>query len=882
MSISKLTKGKPALIVALSIAMGTLYVTPAQSQDADAIEEITVIGIQRSLSEARDIKRDSTQFLDAIVADDIGKLPDTNIAESLARVSGVQIDRGIGEGSDISIRGLRENVILYNGRQIIDGSGRGGNGLDQLGTSTYGLLATIPSELVGRLEVSKLAAANEISGGLGGTVNIISRKPLDQSGHHFAGTYKFASDQLGGDGFDAFGMYSGTNADNTFGFLLGITATERTLAEHALNTFSGYSTISGAGLTSRLFDDQGSPVSPDPNGDGVEGYVHLDPRLQQIDETRERIGVNAMLQWLPNDNLDVTLDYLQSDVESDRDRRWLGYFAGFGDYNNVQFSSNEIITSGIITRPTQTNVEFADVESGVQSTALNVTWNASDNIEIFGEISASNATGEYAQQFLRLQTLVPDNVTFDLTSGDYGTFDFGADFTDPSSLGLAIMFDQLFTTETDDFSTRFDLSWDLGSGAINSIETGIRYQTLETDTARLNVDIRGIGTDANDLGNTVELFSNPDFLPGEFGGAPRTYLSFNEAAMAAGCQTFSGLYTPAQQALCDNPESDTALLDTYRVEENFLDAYVQANFGSTWGNTPVSGNFGVRVVDRDLTSTGNQLELGVIAPDVFERTDTEVLPSAVVRFETSDDLVLRVGAARAIAFPNTEDLSNRLTLNSSDTGGSGGAPNLDPFLANQFDFSAEWYFTEDALLSAGLFYKDIDTFIITQVQDEVIDGVVRQIQRKINGDSATISGLELLYQQPLPANFGIVATYSFIDSETPIEDVNGRNLPFPGLSENNVNLILYYEVERFNTRLAYNWRDEYLQGIGPANTGVFFESYSDLSLTAQWNVNDNWTATFEALNLLDSNLKTFNAVPEALRTNAIYGEIYKLGISARF
>ena len=179
-----------------------------------------VTGIRESLNKARDIKRESTQFVDAIVADDIGKLPDRNVAESLARVSGVQVDRGIAEGTSVSVRGLRQNVYLFNGRQIIDPTGRGGVGLETLGTSTYGLLALVPSELISRLELTKLASSDQISGALGGIVDVQTPMPLDGPSRLGAKVGGIYYDQASEGGYEAFGLISQKFADDTLGVLL--------------------------------------------------------------------------------------------------------------------------------------------------------------------------------------------------------------------------------------------------------------------------------------------------------------------------------------------------------------------------------------------------------------------------------------------------------------------------------------------------------------------------------------------------------------------------------------------------------------------------------------------------------------------------------------
>ena len=894
---SRITAQLGALVLACSCAP---IVFAQDNAGADAqigsIEEVVVTAIRKSLSEARDVKRDSSQFVDAIVSADIGKLPDTTVAESLGRISGVQIDRGIGQGSDISIRGLRQNVVLYNGRQIWDSAGRGSDGPDQLGTSTYGLLGTVPAAMISRLEVEKLSGADQIDGALGGAVNIVSRKPLDEPGQQIAGSMSLSNAELGGDGEEFFGMYSNTFADDTMGLLVSLVRSEGSNTEHALGTFSGYALADTVGLANRLFDSSGNQVSSDPNGDSISALIHLDPRPWQIEEDRERTGLNVIFQYSPSDDLELTFDHYLTKLESDRDRRWLGYYAGFGDYNDVVFSDNEVIVAGVVTRPTHTNVEFADIRSDIQSTAVSGAWQASDAVSVSAELSYTASEGTYDQQFLRLQSLNPDNVVFDLRNGDFGEFQFQNDFTDASNLSLPIMFFQEFVDETDDLSARFDVDWELDSEVFSSFEFGARIQNLETTKSHLNVDIRGVSgvTDASDLvaAGFLEVFSNDDYLPGEFTGVPRDYLTFLEASLngggIAGCESMAQFYSAAEVAQCAAGTDGGAALNNFKIEEEFLSVYAKANFETQWGNTPVSGNFGVRVIDRELTSTGKQELDGTLSDISFTRSDTEVLPSAAVKFDVSNDLLVRVGAAKVVAFPETTALNNGVRLfrdvNNPTGNGSGGSPDLDPFSAVQFDTSVEWYFAEESMLSAGLFYKDIDTYIVSETTLESHGGEDFFVLREVNGEGAKIKGLEVSYQQPL--NFfpglGTVLTYSFIDGETPLIDATGRKLSFPGLSENNVNAVVFYETDDFNMRVAYNWRDDYLNSIGAGDTGVFNDAYEDLSFTARYNVNDNITLGFEATNLLDSQLTTYNAVPEALRTNAIYGKNYKLSVTANF
>jgi iron complex outermembrane receptor protein len=300
-----------------------------------------------------------------------------------------------------------------------------------------------------------------------------------------------------------------------------------------------------------------------------------------------------------------------------------------------------------------------------------------------------------------------------------------------------------------------------------------------------------------------------------------------------------------------------------------------------------------------MDSIGNLISAsGAATPTTFHRTDGDWLPSATAKLAFSDDIIVRLGAAKVVAFPNTADLNNGLTLfnnavfvNGVQTTlgtGNGGAPNLNPFKANQLDASFEYYFGHQALFSLGLFYKDVSTFIVQRQSAESYAGVNYLINRKINGDSATVKGVEALLQLPfdfLPEpfdGFGVFGTYSYIDSSTPIKDVAGRTLPFPGLSKNNVNLVGYYEKGPVSFRLAYNWRDDYLIGLSAAATGIYNDAYTDLSATFRYDLTQDISLNLEANNLLDAEQRTYDGSAEALRTNVFFGRIYKASVSVKF
>lgn len=843
--------------------------------------DIVVTGIRRSLDAARDIKRDSTQFVDAIVADDIGKLPDRNVAESLARVSGVQVDRGIGEGSNVSVRGLRQNVFLLNGRQVNDATGRGGNGLETLGTSSFGLLALVPSELISRLDVTKLAGADQISGALGGIVDIHTRMPLDGPNQLAGKISSIYGEQARRGGFESFGLISHKFANDTLGILLSASYNERPISQQGLDTFSGYLRYK------------------DPKGNVRFGNSDVRPEL--IDDNRKNLGLDGVIQWRPSSRVEITADTFYSRLNSDRSRYWLSFTPTSG-LSNARYSDNNVLLSGTASGPVLANTEFLTSKADIWSSALRGKFELSDRLKTSVEVSYDRSSSESHQIYFRLQPIasITPTVDFDFTKGDLGSYKInGINLSDPSQLRFTILFDNDYRALTKDFAARNDWSYSFGDGVLKSFDFGVRYDHIDTHNNPLRADIRPSGgIPATQLSNYISLLAESDFAKGDLVGLPRNYLVANSAVSS--CSAFTDVPSISRDAQCLDPVNNTnALSSTFTIKERFIEGYGKVNFDTGIGAARLSGNIGVRYLDRQLSSIGNLISgTGAATPTTFRRDDGEWLPSGVVKLAFGDDLVFRLGAAKVVAFPATADLNNGVSLSNNAVfvdgvqtvlgTGSGGAPDLDPYKANQVDLSAEYYFGKQAMVSVGLFYKDVSTFIVQQQSAETYGGVNYLINRKVNGDGAKVKGVEALLQLPfyfLPSpfdGFGVVATYSYIDSNTPIKDVAGRAMPFPGLSKNNVNLIGYYEKGPFSLRVAYNWRDAYLVALSAAATGIYNNAYADLSTTVRYDVTDHFSLGFEASNLLDERQRTYDGVDEALRTNVFFGRIYKISASVKF
>jgi len=565
--------------------------TTAGNQQAQTLDAVSVVGIRGSLEASRDLKRDSPQIVDAIVADDIGKLPDTNVAESLGRVAGVQLERGMGEGSDILVRGLKENVLLYNGRQIVDATGRGGNGLDQLATSTYGLLSLVPSELISRLEVTKLAGADQISGGLGGIVDIHTRQPLsgdsDQNVVSLAGTYDDMADSWG---HNAFGLISRRNEDRTFGALLSATYGRRNVVQQGLDTFSGYA----------RFNDPTDPTRT--------RFGSTDMRAQNIDDDRTKVGLSAVLQWRPADGVELSWDTFYSRQKAERDRYWIAFNPSAG-LSNAVYSDHDILLAGRSTGTVLLNTEVADIDSDTLSSALRASFQVGERVTGSAELDWGRSTASYNQRYMRLAPMAGlTSVTdFDLRSGSFGSFNVsGVNVVDPSQWRMTILFDNDWRAQTDSRALRTDWSLAFDNGPLRSLDVGARFSRLESLQDPRRADIRPAGgIPVTQMDPYIHVYSNNDFLPGEFAGLPRDYLGAFRGTFG-GCGSFTTLPQISQNPQCLDP-ANTALAysATFSVDEDFLEAYAKLNWDTEVGGMALGGNVGLRFVGRDLTSRGN-------------------------------------------------------------------------------------------------------------------------------------------------------------------------------------------------------------------------------------------------------------------------------------
>ncbi len=856
--------------------------TPAA--DATELDTVVVTGIRRGIEDAIDTKRESTSIVEAISAEDIGKLPDMSIADSLARLPGLTAQRFGNRPQEINIRGFAGDfsTTLLNGREQVSLGNNRGVEFDQY-----------PSELVNQVLVYKTPDASLVGQGLSGTVDLRTVRPLSFAERVTAVNLRADMNRLGDE--DEWGgrgsiSYIDQFANDTVGVAVGFARMD--------NPTQG-----------RQFESWGYD-------NGVLGGANL----HAIHGTNERDGLMGVLEWRPSDAYHSTLDVFYSSFDKEERKHGLQMGLVWGNGSNLV---------GGTTNDTGTMVEahWEDVKPIVARSDYNAAddrlfalgWNQELRLNqdwtVTADIGHSSATRD--ERILEVYAGLPDGGrdTVNLVYNPDGFFDFtlGQDYSDPGGLrmfdpgGWGV--DRAQAGYLKDFEVTDELT-SLRLGLTRSFEQGVlsalHFGTNLTDRAKSRASSEATLCATAACVDNVEMAIPEQYVLGNgFGhfGLPGV-IALDARGMLEG-----GVFHLWHK---DHGDIDNK---NWRVNEEVATFYVQADLDAMLGSVPVRGNVGVQVVDAEQDSTGVATFQGVALEAAATRggSTTEVLPSLNLSFELPADQVLRFGAARQMARPRMDDLrANAAYGFDSQRGilsGSGGNPELDPWLADAFDLSYEKYFGGRGYVSAAYFHKDLKTYIYSQttafdfrqlplgpLPPGLPDGWWEgEYTQPVNGEGGTLEGYELALSVPLELlwapleGFGIVGSYSETDSE--IEPLGpGSNEPLPGLSRYVSNVTAYYERHGFSARVAHRKRSRFLgevQGAGGDRTKVYFdgEAVTDVQLgyTFQSGPLENLSLLLQVNNLENEPYRTIHdGLSERPHQYFEFGRTYLAGISYRF
>ena len=879
---------KALLFGASGLAAALAWQGAAQAQTTVAqVDELVVTGIVASQQESIETKRNADAVVDVITALDVGKFPDKNVAEALQRIPGVVLNREFGEGERVSIRGTAPNLnrTLLNGHAlatadwfILD---------QQAATRSFNFLM-LPSEIISQTKVFKSPTADLEEGGIGGTIDIITRKPLDLPSMFVSASLQGAwtenSEKLDP---QASGLFSWKNPDDTFGVLVAGVYQERNIRRDGIEVL-GY--IDG------------------PGGVDVPGLIGS----ALFEQKRVRKGGNFAVQYRPDDTFEATLSGLYSKFGANNFNQnylaWASNALGGGGTLTDATIQDGTAVAGRITRPTSANARgavfdainrFADTET--RNIDLDVTYRPAEDWDLRFRVGYTDAEGRTkGQPFFEAAAIT--GFDYDLRGGKPRVSFLDIDPTDPTDMLFDFGSFHRITNDDKEKYAFFDGGKTTEWGPLHKVKFGAKF----TDHDR-----------ATDFGaTTFGSFFLPllntgcggPCAPADFAGGLTPSDFLNDIAVSGTLRSYWQVdRTKLKQIYEAMPASARARIPLYPeifdVGEKTYGAYVMGEFeGEGW-----RGNVGVRVVETKQSSAGYAVDLapgdnasaevsnafGNFQRVSSKRSYTDVLPSANFSFDLSPDLVLRFAAARTMARPDYADIAPRVALNEGALTGAGGNPNLDPFRANQFDVSVEWYPREATIVAAALFYKDIQSFITDTPSTEVfaietttpngqrctpagganpnLFNCQFSINRRTNGGGGRIQGAELNAQAPIWNGFGVQANYTYSDAKANSGD------PIPGNSKHTVNLVGFYENERLSVRLAYSRRSKFFITFDRASP-LNQDGLESLDASVNFNLTENIALTLDAVNLTDEEIVQYSGTksrPRAIFDNGrqVYGGV---------
>ena len=883
-------KRATALLAAVVLAPAT-GAAEAQAADADEelVEEIIVTGIRGSLQRSLERKRNADHFVDAITAEDIGAFPDQNLAESLQRVSGVAIDRKSGEGAFVSVRGLGPQFVQTTVHGRVSASNVAPGDFDGMGSNNTKSRAVgfhaFQSGLVQAVEVHKSPRADHVEGGLGGFVDIQPRRPLELGKRHAAFSFDSTRNELANDTAPGvFAMYSDVLTDN-LGFMMSAQWDNRVFRTDNLQGWSHvFRTV---------------------NVDGVEigsGYYpqQLNAELHTTD--RDRLNVSSSVQWQPSDSLDVTFDVLYTNNKTNETDYWRDYRVRQG---NTRITEAEFIedngtiiftkistTAGLFLSNQTETVEAENLNLGV-----NLKFQATDNLSVNFDASVSDTEAP-----IFLSGALMRNTSTQMTWEKYGSGRLpsitSADpITDPD--WYHVVWSSKAGHLVDDRSSqwRVDVTYEFDGDWLDTIQIGARtYRQDRRDRSRYLGTATWRGEPISAHGGGVAHPVEGDFLSGLGMNFPANTPAPNLSFLANALETVPAsalmpwqMHTAESQA--NFPDFSLPFNEDLNHDDDGNAIYAMLTFAGELGDTPYTGNFGVRYVDNNTGSVGEITEpihidysdpsspQIITSPPTFTEIAhayTEILPALNLRFDPTDDIVVRVAAARVMTRPRFLDLSPRLTVQANSRTMRGGNGTLDPTTAVQFDLSVEWYFDDYSIASVGFFTKEIEAFVQQEqtptpwpgiIDPETNQPLVLIAFRPLNTGKSGLVGTELAFQRTLagllPApwdGLGIIANYTYINSGSDFEnELTGAAYGISGLSENTINFTLFYEKGRWSGRVSYNYRDDFNDSIADGQGHPkFVDAYEQWDASFGYDVSDNISIMLEGINLTDENVYYYN------------------------
>ncbi|TLM76101.1 TonB-dependent receptor [Microbulbifer harenosus] len=909
-----------AISCAVAVSVTASYGVQAQEESYDAsLEEITVVGFRKSVMDSISTKRDAKSVVEVISAEDIGKLPDSSIAEAISRLPGLATQRLDGRASRVTIRGFGENesATTFNGReQVSIGDNRG------VEFDLY------PSEIMSGVTVHKTPMANIEAEGIAGVIDMQTVKPLERGER----VVKF-NGQLEQTGFDKL---------NPDGEDQGHRATISYIDQFADDTIGvafAYNTMSSPNQEERWHAWGYQNVDAD--GQSYSVMTGAKPLVRS--SVLERDSAMLVVELRPNEKLQTTFDALYVDFSDQKILRGFDipvYIATEGIANEIDPESGFITSGTFVDMKPLVRNEDEHREAELNSFGFNLKYDVSEELQLEFDASQSNVkreiwsfesyagTGRGDSQGLR------DTVTYNMGAGNSGAiFEHELDYGDydliqlggPLSWGGALndRYDLVGTEwentaqdgfinapEVDDELTSLKLAASqlMDVGIVNEISYGVSYREREKNRRTKGYYV------------TLDAFPGRLVVPEEYrlGTASLDFIGMGDViAYDAAALLADGYYDLTT-------ESDINLnhvTDSYSVNETVTAAFAQAEFETEVGGLSLAGNAGLRYVYTEQRSkgfAGQVIDGRVVAePTDISHDYSHLLPSLNLSLALDEQQTVRFGAAKTISRPRMDQMNASLSVGYRDVpdangnywGISGGNPLLEPKEAVGVDLSYENYFSDEGYFSVALFWKDLDQWVFNGTYEvdlvgvaDPLTGMVPENSRasgsgSVNGGGGTLQGYEVSLTLPFNIfsesldGFGLLASHTGVSSD--IKDQNGNDFQLPGLSDSIQNLTLYYENYGFSARTSLRKRSDFngeVYGIGFESTQVDVLGETIVDAQIGYDFADAGIGGLEGLsvflqgvNLTEEPFTTLSGDNELqVRDYQSYGRTYLLGVSYEF
>lgn len=915
---------RTALSIAMAVAMAPTLAAAQTAAPSDApasteqnagavteLDKVQVTGLRRAIEGAISVKRDSTSIVEAISAEDIGRLPDVSIAESLARLPGLAAQRVAGRAQVISVRGLSPDfsTTLLNGREVVSTGDNRSVEFDQY-----------PSELVSGVTVYKTPDAGLVGQGLSGTVDMQTARPLSYNERVIAIGGRYQRNSLGkAANVDPYGnrfnvSYIDQFADRTIGLTIGYAHTDMPIQENQVGLYEPW-----------------QQVNAQRQRPGVADGVYFSDGIKALRRTgnQKRDGVMATLQYRPSNAWTSTLDAFHTEAEQIDTANQ--FELNLSNYNGGYTPGLNITDVRVNDR----NTFLGGNASGVYPLVRGMYNKREDKIDAFGwnnEITAgavkivadlnySKATRDELNLENNLQ-LAPmpqlDTVGVAVNGNGFSQLSPGLNYSNPDALFLTNTiygsgYGKVPRVEDVLKGARLQASFPMPDALswFSDLDVGVNYAHREKQKTQpegnITLGAQGEATVAADL----------------------QYAPVNLGFAGIGALPAWNVPATVSRYMLFNPSDDASFLvsKAWTVEEKITTAWLRANLDTEWGVVGVRGNIGVQLQSADQSSQANYWDASQpvgseVRPIDDGKTYRDWLPSLNLAFQFPYEQTLRFALAKQVARPRVDQLRASLEFgvdtSTGRPGASGGNPMLDPWRANALDISYEKYFADRAYVAAAFFYKDLKSYIYTQSRDNydfsaLVAGYVPPpgsapvlttgtFSAPFNGKGGTLRGLELTASLPLDLvfapleGFGIQASATFNDSDVQIRDpesassVGDGAISLPGLSKRVYNLTAYYEHKGFEARVSQRRRSDFIGEIGNFNGNrtlryVVGENITDAQIS--YNFADTsslagLTLLLQASNLSNSPYRTYAETKDRPLEYIEWGRTFVLGVNYKF